>query len=131
MWNGKIIPPGLLFDEEEKALWRNFSTWAWPESEWVDLPGPASWWPDNLGEIDRAGFTIPKVVDENRYRQAYNLVRKEFGRNIPLKYELVMPFNPPTLNKLILGKDCLKTRNQIQDYWFGRLGKPKVGRSKK
>jgi hypothetical protein len=45
--------PGKFFTTGEKAIWRNLAAWAYGPDEWVDLPGPAQWWPD---DIDSTGF---------------------------------------------------------------------------
>jgi hypothetical protein len=49
-------PPAEFFTTGEKAVWRNLASWAWQDDEWVDLPGPASWWPKSDAQIDATGF---------------------------------------------------------------------------
>jgi hypothetical protein len=34
------------------------ASWALKDDEWVDLPGPAAWWPDSEAEIDATGFNF-------------------------------------------------------------------------
>ena len=44
----------------KRAVFRNTSCWlaATEESEWIDLPGPAAFWPDNY-DLELFGFGLP------------------------------------------------------------------------
>lgn len=47
--------PAKFFTIGEKAIWRNIAAWAF-EDDWIELPGPASWWPENDEDLDATGF---------------------------------------------------------------------------
>jgi hypothetical protein len=47
--------PSKYFTTGEKAVWKNLAAWAFDDNEWVDLPGPAEWWPEDEG-LDATGF---------------------------------------------------------------------------
>ncbi|KAK5083425.1 hypothetical protein LTS08_003616 [Lithohypha guttulata] len=44
--------PHLYFDEDDKQILR--FDWGQSNSEWLELPGPAEWWPDVTGQADDA-----------------------------------------------------------------------------
>jgi hypothetical protein len=50
--------PEKFFTSGEKAIWKNLAAWAYANDDWVDLPGPAEWWPDSITAIDATGFTF-------------------------------------------------------------------------
>jgi hypothetical protein len=50
--------PKKFFTSGEKAIWRNLAAWCFKDNEWIDLPGPAEWWPESIDEIDATGFTF-------------------------------------------------------------------------
>lgn len=48
--------PDKVFSAVEKGLLR--SAWGADDNEWVDLPGPAEWWPDSPDWYARHGFEV-------------------------------------------------------------------------
>ena len=63
--------PESYFTTSEKAIWRNLATWAFGDDEWIELPGPADWWPEDEA-IDSTGFYF--LEPNPGYRQALELV---------------------------------------------------------
>ena len=49
------MSPAKFFTQGEKVVWKNLASWA-IEDEWVELPGPAEWWPDTEDRLDATGF---------------------------------------------------------------------------
>jgi hypothetical protein len=62
--------PGQFFTTGENAIWKNFA--AWKSDEWVDLPGPAEWWPDNKNDLDATGFCFSDK--KTGHKQALDMV---------------------------------------------------------
>jgi hypothetical protein len=62
--------------------------WAWRDksSGEVCLPGPASWWPDNIDERDH-GFDAP--LKDNGHFEAFELV--DFEGKRPQAFDYVFP----------------------------------------
>ena len=65
------------------AGWRNDE-----EDGWVDLPGPASWWPKSEAELDATGFYVPTRSPEG-YVAAMEMVWD--AEEEPKDYKLVLP----------------------------------------
>ena len=56
------------------------------EADWVDLLGPASWWPDDYNK-EEYRFAVPV---ENGHKKAFELLRKRWEVE-PKDYELIFP----------------------------------------
>jgi hypothetical protein len=68
-------PPAKYFTPGEKAIWRNGLSWSNREEEWVDLPGPAAWWPESDTKLDATGFYISDGSWEGHFL-AYKMMRE-------------------------------------------------------
>jgi hypothetical protein len=81
----------------ELAVYRNTSCWlsAADEEEWIDLPGPAAFWPDDY-DIESSGFGLPPHSKASLYQRAFEIATmeeeepKDFGLLVPSNEELVM-----------------------------------------
>ncbi|TEY17489.1 hypothetical protein BOTCAL_2179g00010 [Botryotinia calthae] len=88
--------PATFFTSPEKAFWRTRIVYLMNDSEmddWIDLPGPASWWPESIKEIDDTGFFIPED-DRKQYIDARRLVYcKKIDQELWDLWQLVLPAN--------------------------------------
>jgi len=50
--------------------------WALEKNEWITLPGPAEWWPDNEGYYEKHMFDI-RVDQKDNYLKALKVLRSE------------------------------------------------------
>ena len=86
-----------LFTPKELAVFRNTNCWllATVEDEWVDLPGPAAFWPDDYN-LELFGFGLPPFEKAPLYLRAWEIATMEakepqdFGLLVPSNEELVM-----------------------------------------
>ncbi|KAM3067040.1 hypothetical protein ACMFMG_011819 [Clarireedia jacksonii] len=92
----KWISPGTFFTASEKAFWRALVVSLVDNSfddGWVDLPGPASWWPESTEEIDNMDFLVPEN-DREQYINAIKLVyTKEMNLELWDNWMMVLPSN--------------------------------------
>lgn len=84
--------PKKFFTTGEKALWRNCAKWYNEDEnpEWITLPGPADWWPEN---IDDTGFYFSDV--KSGHFEAYKMIHE---KDMPDEYEMIFPSE----NELVL-----------------------------
>lgn len=84
--------PKKFFTTGEKALWRNCAKWNDEDEnpEWITLPGPADWWPEN---IDDTGFYFSDV--KSGHFEAYKMIHE---KDMPDEYEMIFPSE----NELVL-----------------------------
>jgi hypothetical protein len=62
------------------------TTWIFGmDAEYVELPGPAEWWPENY-DYEKHGFAVPAV--DNGYQEAFAMV---FSDEEPERYAFVFP----------------------------------------
>ncbi|KAH8650262.1 hypothetical protein BGZ60DRAFT_421926 [Tricladium varicosporioides] len=112
--------PGKYFSASEKALWRNLVSWS-IEDEWVDLPGPASWWPiqksigpEQLSEshkvFDQLGFKL--YENKAGYFNAWKMVMEPFEPTDG-SYNRILPSE----EELVLLDDTIETRDKLRDFY--------------
>ena len=65
--------PQQFFSDQERGLLR--SLWAADKKEWIELPGPAEWWPDEPKWYSTNGFEVRVDQCEN-YRKGLAAVMK-------------------------------------------------------
>ncbi|KAI9840974.1 MAG: hypothetical protein M1837_001103 [Sclerophora amabilis] len=49
------VPPHLFFTSDQIKVWKNMAHWG--EDEWVTLPGPAEWWPEEYN-FEKHGWIV-------------------------------------------------------------------------
>ena len=89
------------------------AAWTYGDDKWVDLPGPASWWPKN---IDSTGFNFPEK-DSQGYMDAWKIVEAE---ELPTdgSYERILPAH----SELWLMPDTSASYKQIQAFHGLQIG---------
>ena len=88
------LGPGKFFDMEEKKIWRNSAKWAVPPDAlgevWINLPGPADFWPEDSASIDTLGFYIPHGKDITYKAMADMIFNDKMNeKRIFAKYKLI------------------------------------------
>ena len=63
--------PHKFFTPQVKGLLR--CVWATQDDDWVDLPGPAEWWPDDSSYYRKHGLEIRADQKEN-HRKALEML---------------------------------------------------------
>ncbi|TAQ84284.1 hypothetical protein B7494_g7388 [Chlorociboria aeruginascens] len=91
----RIIPgPDKFFTTGEKAIWKNICAWAYEDDEWIELPGPADWWPDDQKKLDATGFVFSEI--KHGHLAAFHMLlmdeslidEDEYGRLYPYEDDL-------------------------------------------
>ena len=77
--------PAKFFTEIDRGLLR--SIWGADDSEWIELPGPACWWPDDPSWYSANGFEV-RVELAPDYRKGLDALNDEFGKPDWEKYLL-------------------------------------------
>ena len=89
--------------------------WMFPGEEWIDLPGPAEWWPDDY-DINEAGFAF--LTDVSGCEEAFKMIltkdEPEDG-----SYERILPSG----TELRLLEDTATTRQGLKAFYRLGLGK--------
>lgn len=100
-WKG----PATFFTQGEKAVWKNMAAWVYEEDEWVDLPGPANWWPD---DIDSTGFFFS---EKGGHYEAWQVV---VAKELPAdgSYERIFPAH----DDLWLMDENTNTQNSLKAF---------------
>ena len=85
--------PKKFFTTGEKAVWKNLAAWLFPDDDgWVELPGPADWWPDSVDKTG-FGFSISQTGHEEAMRMVIGQGEPEnglFDRIYPSDKELIL-----------------------------------------
>lgn len=86
------------------------STWLFEDcdesNEWMTLPGPAEWWPENY-DYAQHGFDTPSTNDG--YQTAFFIVH---SREEPPEFELVNPAS----NELQVFPDTIETQRVLESF---------------
>ncbi|OAG33766.1 hypothetical protein AYO21_12168 [Fonsecaea monophora] len=75
LYLAKRLHPKRFFSAAERGLLR--CIWGADDNEWVDLPGPAYFWPDKPEWYAKNGFE-PRVDQKDNYKKALAALNGEF-----------------------------------------------------
>jgi hypothetical protein len=90
-------------------MWKNMAAWCEEEGGWVDLPGPADWWPED-SEIDRTGFAFSDR--RSGHYEAYRLIHADQEPSDGT-YERVLPSG----TDLVVMEDSIETREILKAFF--------------
>jgi hypothetical protein len=111
--NSRSFGPTDVFTSDEIAIWKNFAAWkksaSWINGDWVDLPGPASWWGDD-NSIDATGFRF-STISAGAHKAAWEIVR---APELPAdnSYDRIAPSH----SDLWLMDDTMATRVAVEAF---------------
>ena len=69
-----MASPEKFFDESDRGALR--ALFSADLNEWIELPGPAAWWPDEPDWYQRHGFE-PRLDQTENYRTALKSLNAE------------------------------------------------------
>ncbi|OAP54051.1 hypothetical protein AYL99_11585 [Fonsecaea erecta] len=75
LYRDKRLHPGRFFNEYDRGLLR--CLWGADEEEWIELPGPADFWPDDPTWYSANGFE-PRIDQSANYKRALAALDSDF-----------------------------------------------------
>lgn len=112
--------PQRFFTAKEKAIWRSMAMWVFEREEWVDLPGPAEWWPEDDKKIDRLGFGFSD--QKYGHKEAFLLVTSKPDEFVKEAYSRVFPSIPAvswvSLSRVVSLSDVVSPSRRILKYVY-------------